>query len=66
MSCKNVKECACPSTTCPNHSQCCSCVLKHKNTDSLPFCLFLNNDGDKSLENFYYKLKKRFENKEVL
>jgi hypothetical protein len=59
MSC--VKECACPKTTCPNHKKCCACVIKHKETDSLPFCLFLDNDGDKSLENFYRKLKERFE-----
>jgi hypothetical protein len=36
-------------------------VIKHKETDSLPFCLFLDNDGDKSLANFYKTLKKRFE-----
>jgi len=29
--------------------------------DGLPFCLFEDNDGDKSLENFYKKLKERFE-----
>ena len=61
MSCKNVKECACPKTSCPNHKKCCDCVIKHRETDSLPYCLFLDNDGDKSLENFYKKLKQRFE-----
>ncbi|MDR3012823.1 MAG: hypothetical protein LBU70_06400 [Chitinispirillales bacterium] len=61
MACKKVKECACPSKTCPNHGVCCDCVTKHRETDSLPFCLFLNNDGDKSLKNFYVKLKERFE-----
>jgi len=63
MNCKNVKECACPVTTCPNYGKCCACVVKHKNTDSLPFCLFLDNDGDKSVENYYRKLKERFEGK---
>ena len=57
MSCANVKECACPKTTCPNHKKCCACVIKHKETDSLPFCLFLDNEGDKSNENYYRKLK---------
>jgi len=36
-------------------------VIKHKETDSLPFCLFLDNGGDKSNENYYRKLKERFE-----
>jgi len=61
MNCKNVKECACPVTTCPSYGKCCTCVVRHKNTDSLPFCLFPDNDGDKSLNNFYQKLKNRFE-----
>jgi hypothetical protein len=61
MACANVKECVCPKKTCPNHKKCCACVIKHENTDSLPYCLFLDNEGDKSLENFYRKLKKRFE-----
>ena len=53
--------CACPKKTCPNNGNCRSCVEKHKNTDSLPYCLFPNNNGDKSLKNFYLKLKERFE-----
>ena len=35
--------------------------MKHKNSDSLPYCLFLNNEGDKSVKNYYRKLKVRFE-----
>jgi len=62
MNCKNVKECSCPVTTCPNYGKCCACVLKHRVTDSLPFCLFPNNDGDKSVGNYYQKLKERFGN----
>jgi hypothetical protein len=61
MGCPNVNDCACPKTSCPNHKKCCACVIKHRETDSLPFCLFLNNEGDKSNENYYCKLKKRFE-----
>ena len=69
MSCANVKEmckqheCCCPKTTCQNHSNCCDCVIKHRETDSLPFCLFIDNDGDKSVANYYCKLKERFESK---
>jgi len=63
MACKNVKECICPKKTCKNNGVCCACVIKHKETDSLPFCLFPNNDGDKSINNYYNKLKERFENK---
>lgn len=59
--CKNVKECSCPKTTCQNHGRCCACVIKHKTTDSLPFCLFPNSNGNKSNRNYYETLKKRFE-----
>jgi len=58
--CNNVNECVCPKINCSNHGKCCDCVVNHKNMDSLPFCLFLDNDGDKSLKNFYLKLKERF------
>ena len=61
MSCTNVKECACPKATCENNGKCCACVIKHRDTDSVPFCLFLDNDGDKSMANLYRKLKERFE-----
>ena len=61
MACINVKDCSCPKVSCPNHGKCCDCVVKHKKTDSLPFCLFHNNDGDKSVKNYYTNLKKRFE-----
>lgn len=59
MSC--AKHCTCPKTTCANHKKCCECIVKHKNTDSLPFCLFEDNEGSKSLESYYHKLKERFE-----
>ena len=60
MGCQNVIECACPTTECPIHKKCCACVIKHRETDSLPYCLFLDNDGNKSMENLYKKLKIRF------
>jgi hypothetical protein len=61
MTCQNTKECACPKTSCPRHKNCCACIVNHRETDSLPFCLFPDNDGDKSMEGLYRKLKDRFE-----
>ncbi|MCL2183155.1 MAG: DUF6485 family protein [Chitinispirillia bacterium] len=60
MGCPNVTECACPGLRCPNHGKCCACVVKHRETDSLPFCFFPDNGGDKSVKNFYSKLRERF------
>ena len=60
MECINKKSCPCTKTSCPNHGRCCACVNKHIATDSLPFCVFPDNDGDKSLKNFYLKLDKKF------
>jgi hypothetical protein len=38
--CSNTPECPCPETNeCPNHSKCCSCVVKHREGGNLPFCL---------------------------
>jgi len=54
------KKCNCPKTECPNHKKCCSCVIKHRSSDSLPYCMFPDNDGDKSVEAYYNKLKERF------
>ena len=62
MNCANVKKCSCPKITCENYGKCCACVIKHRNTDSLPFCLFEDNNGDKSNRNRYEVLKTRFEN----
>jgi len=57
----SVFECSCPRPDCPRHGNCADCVKNHRESDSMPFCLFTNNDGNKSLENFYKKLKERFE-----
>ena len=54
-------DCECPKKTCANNGNCEKCVIKHKLTDSLPYCLFSDNDGDKSITNYYKKLKMRFE-----
>jgi len=56
------KECACPKKdVCPRHANCRECVKNHRETDSLPFCLFPDNDGDKSVGNYYRKLKEKYE-----
>ncbi|MCL2845957.1 MAG: hypothetical protein FWE23_11020 [Chitinivibrionia bacterium] len=60
---KDKKECACPKKECPNNGKCCNCVAKHRATDSLTFCMFPDNGGDKRVENYYRKLKERFEGK---
>ncbi|MEG1725693.1 MAG: hypothetical protein RR313_09890 [Anaerovoracaceae bacterium] len=60
MECKEVKECSCPKTTCQNHGKCCDCVIKHRTTDSLPYCLFPDNNGDKSNRNHYEVLKEKY------
>ncbi len=61
---KDSVNCPCPKTACANNKNCAACVVKHKKTDSLPFCLFPDNEGDKSLRNYYTKLKARFERHE--
>ncbi len=61
MSCQAPVPCSCPKTVCPNHGNCAACVVKHKKTDSLPYCLFPDNGGDKSNANYYTVLKARFE-----
>lgn len=61
MNCLNSNKCACPKKTCVNYGRCCKCIIKHKETDSLPYCLFLDNEGDKSIANYYKKLKQKFE-----
>ena len=54
-------DCLCPKTSCPNHGNCRNCVIKHHTTDSLPYCLFPDNGGDKSNRHHYNVLKERFE-----
>ncbi|MDR2888838.1 MAG: hypothetical protein LBV33_03240 [Lachnospiraceae bacterium] len=66
MNCANVKECACPKRSCVNNGKCCACVIKHRESDSLPFCLFPDNEGDKSMKNMYKKLQIRFEDQKSL
>jgi len=58
-------ECACPKTERPRNGICCACVKNHRESDSLPFCLFPNNGGNKSVESYYRKLKERFDPQDV-
>jgi len=55
------EHCNCPALNCKFHGDCYPCIMKHKSKDALPFCLFEDSNGDKSLEHFYHKLKERFE-----
>lgn len=59
--CDNAADCLCPKQTCPNHGNCRACVIKRRTTDSLPYCLFPDNGGDKSNRHHYEVLKQRFE-----
>ncbi len=60
---ENKDYCTCPKQQCPLHGNCKACIIKHKNANQLSHCLFPNNNGDKSLENFYYSLKEIYEEK---
>lgn len=52
------EQCACPKKQCPNNGNCERCIVKHKNTDSLPYCLFPAKD--KSNKAYFEHLKVRF------
>ena len=57
----SIANCACPKKECPRNGICSACVINHRESDSLPFCLFPDNDGNKTVKNYYLKLKERFE-----
>lgn len=50
--------CPCPKTSCKNNKNCQPCIKKHKDTDSLPYCLFPSKD--KSNKAYFEHLKARF------
>ncbi len=56
------KVCPCTKISCPLHGNCMACIAKHKLKDQMPHCIFPDNNGDRSLKNFYEALKQRFEN----
>lgn len=59
MKCPSVNDCSCPKVECANHKRCCDCIVRHRSTDSLPYCLFPAEN--KKVENYYHTLKERFE-----
>lgn len=61
MSCREENKCSCPNEACENHGKCCQCVIRHNAGDSLPYCIFPSEDGDKSNRHYYEVLKERFE-----
>ena len=59
--CSGIQNCPCPTTYCPNKSNCCACISfhrKHGEHDFLPYCLFPHKD--KSPRNVYLKMKERY------
>jgi len=58
---RETKDCLCPKKECPRNGICSACVKNHRESDSLPHCMFANNGGDKSVGNYYEILKERFE-----
>lgn len=58
--CPTSANCPCPDKHCPNNGFCCACVKKHRESDSLPHCLFPDNDGDHHIPAYYKKLLIRF------
>lgn len=59
MGLTNINECPCPDKNCKYYSNCQACALHHKKNNTLPHCLFIDNDGDPSLENFYKNVSNR-------
>ncbi len=37
--CSNKHDCNCPKNDCKNHGRCCDCIVFHKTTEKLPFCI---------------------------
>ncbi len=53
--------CPCTKVECPLHSNCKACIMKHKQAQQIPHCLFPNNKGDRSISHFYTTLKEIYE-----
>ncbi len=58
---KGKVNCPCKNTACKFHANCAECIAKHNKAEQLPHCLFPDNEGDKSVKNYYKKLKEKFE-----
>ena len=49
------EHCLCPKESCPNHSNCRACVIKHRAKNEVPSCFFgsvTERIIDKSYKNF--------------
>ncbi len=55
--------CPCTKKECALHGNCKACIIKHNKAEQIPHCLFPDNNGDRSVENFYVFLKKRYEDR---
>lgn len=61
MGLKSISECPCPKTDCSHHSKCALCALEHKNNSTMPYCLFVDNGGDNSIEHYYKCIELRYD-----
>ncbi len=59
---KTKPDCPCTKKDCKFHGNCAACITKHNKVEQLPHCIFPDNNGDRSIKNFYTKLKARFSN----
>ena len=62
MNCANVKEYVCQKLSARITASVANALSSTGKTDNIPFCLFLDNENDKSNSNYYEVLKKN-ENK---
>ncbi len=53
-------DCPCKKMDCKFHGNCAACIAKHNKAEQLPHCIFPDNDGDRSVKNYYIKLKDKF------
>ncbi len=58
---ENKDFCPCHKKECLFYGNCKGCIAKHKKANQIPHCLFPDNNGDRSLENFYRSLKAIYE-----
>ncbi len=54
---ENKDHCSCVKKDCPLHGNCKACIAKHNKVKQIPHCIFPNNNGDRSIKNFYNYLK---------
>ncbi len=62
---ENKDFCPCTKKGCALHGNCKACIMKHKKANQIPHCLFPNNNGNRSVENFYLTIKEELERKSI-